>query len=1136
MSERVPAGEVELWAGDDRTALECYRALASIVDGGIVQLDVDDRIVAIDDSLLDSTGYDRDAILDEHVSRLLSPSDADRFERSVRSAGHADGTNDRRLTLSVRTADGSTVPHEVRLHPVHLDGEVRGTVAVASEVDRVDGRTETHRPTDALGPITGVLEEADVGVFVLDDEFRVEWTNDAAERYFGLDRDEVLGRDKRRVIDETVRERLADPEAFEETVCATYDDNSYVECFECRVTPGDDREERWLEHRSKPIESGPYAGGRVELYYDVSEQRRRARQLRRLNEAVTEWLAGDSRREIATTATTHIREILGLEINGIYLFDSDAKTLRAVSLSEPATRLFDDAPAFEEGEGIAWNVYDSGEPEIYADVTTAPDVFNPETPIRSEICLPIGDHGVVLVGSRERGAFDEGDLSLAKIAASSLAVTFDRIRHEETIERERAQTEQLFRTAPVAITVEDADGRTVRANDRARELLADAAFESSLSPSERVRRTGTAVFDEELVLEDATGGRSWVSMNSAPVFDADGSIERVITVGEDVTALKEHERRLERRKAELQTELGEIFGRVSDAFYAVDDDWNVTHVNERAAEIVGRSEADVLGRNLWDVHPGAETGPFRDAFERAMDEQVHVSFETYVASLDAWLEFDAYPSDTGLSVYFRDRTERKTRERELLTYETIVETVEDGIYVIDENDRFTSVNEAYTELTGYARDEIVDEHASLVVDEEVVQLARELAVDDAVGPTIETELETRGGDRVPIEATVTAVRAGEGDDEFERIGVVRDVTERKERQRRLEESEERYRTLAENFPNGLVALFDDELRYTAAGGQLAGELEIDRREAIGQTIHERYPDDLAGEIEPHFRAALAGEERAFEVTDHGRHFSAHTLPVRTDGDDPVGMLVLQDVTERREYERRLEESNERLEQFAYAASHDLQEPLRMISSYLQLLERRYGDRLDDDGREFLGFAVDGAERMRSMIDGLLAYSRVETQGQPLEATDLEAVLESVLEDLQVSIDEHEAEVAVDSLPRVEGDASQLRQVFQNLIGNAIEYSGDEPPRVSVDAAKNGDREWVISVRDEGIGIDPDDIERVFDVFQRLHTHDEHPGTGIGLALCERIVERHGGEIWIDAEPGEGTTVSFTLQSADRRRT
>ena len=229
----------------------------------------------------------------------------------------------------------------------------------------------------------------------------------------------------------------------------------------------------------------------------------------------------------------------------------------------------------------------------------------------------------------------------------------------------------------------------------------------------------------------------------------------------------------------------------------------------------------------------------------------------------------------------------------------------------------------------------------------------------------------------------------------------------------------------------------------------------------------------------------------------------------------------------------LEQSNERLEQFAYAASHDLQEPLRMVSSYLQLIEERAGNELTEETEEFLEFAVDGADRMSNMIKGLLAYSRVDSTGEPLEPVDLDEVMADVRRDLEIQITEHDAEVTIGELPHVRGDETQLGQVFQNLVRNAIQYSGDEPPRVHISAERIG-TEWEISVHDEGVGIDPAEQDRIFDVFKRLTPRSEHPGSGIGLALCERIVERHGGEIWVDSAPGEGSTFSITLPAVGGR--
>ena len=218
-------------------------------------------------------------------------------------------------------------------------------------------------------------------------------------------------------------------------------------------------------------------------------------------------------------------------------------------------------------------------------------------------------------------------------------------------------------------------------------------------------------------------------------------------------------------------------------------------------------------------------------------------------------------------------------------------------------------------------------------------------------------------------------------------------------------------------------------------------------------------------------------------------------------------------------------------QFAYVASHDLQEPLRMVASYTQMLARRYAGKLDDDADEFIGYAVEGATRMRQLINGLLAYSRVDSRAGPFGPVDCELLLIEAILSLRAQIEENGAEVTHDPLPTVMGDGLQLRQVFQNLISNAIKYRGDAPPRVHVTARMAG-REWVFTVRDNGIGLDPQFADRIFVIFQRLHGRAEYPGTGIGLALCKRIIERHGGRIWVESRPGAGATFAFTLPAAE----
>ena len=245
-------------------------------------------------------------------------------------------------------------------------------------------------------------------------------------------------------------------------------------------------------------------------------------------------------------------------------------------------------------------------------------------------------------------------------------------------------------------------------------------------------------------------------------------------------------------------------------------------------------------------------------------------------------------------------------------------------------------------------------------------------------------------------------------------------------------------------------------------------------------------------------------------------------------------VIFMDVTARKHAEAQLqrtiadlERSNTELEQFAYIASHDLQEPLRMVSSYTQLLDQRYGEQLDDKAKKYIHYAVDGAVRMQTLINDLLAYSRVGSQSRPPTATDSLAALNAASQNLTTLIEESQSLITHDTLPTLHADPSQLALVFQNLLSNAIKFRGSEPPRIHVSAKKILGH-WLFSLKDNGIGIEPQHAQRVFVIFQRLHTRAEYPGTGIGLAVCQRIITRHGGKIWFDSTLGQSTTFFFTL--------
>jgi len=289
---------------------------------------------------------------------------------------------------------------------------------------------------------------------------------------------------------------------------------------------------------------------------------------------------------------------------------------------------------------------------------------------------------------------------------------------------------------------------------------------------------------------------------------------------------------------------------------------------------------------------------------------------------------------------------------------------------------------------------------------------------------------------------------------------------------------------------------------------------------------------------PHAQTIVDGKEHTVELHEPGLggDFLVTTTPLLDAGGKLIGSVhVARDITDRKRAEGELKStalelarSNQDLEQFAYVASHDLQEPLRMVTGHLSIIQDRLGDTLDETTRQSMFFALDGASRMQAMISDLLTYCRAGRKTEGFLPIDMETVLTVVLDNLAAAIADAAALVEHDPLPTVKAEQSQVIQLLQNLIANAIKYQpAGQAPRIKVSAARDQDA-WVLSVRDNGIGIKPEHLDRVFMIFQRLHSREQYPGTGIGLALCKRIVEFHGGRIWVESQPGKGSTFFFTL--------
>jgi PAS domain S-box-containing protein len=650
----------------------------------------------------------------------------------------------------------------------------------------------------------------------------------------------------------------------------------------------------------------------------------------------------------------------------------------------------------------------------------------------------------------------------------------------------------------------------------------------------------------------------------------------------------------ERKLAEIAVKNSEK--RFKDLFYSSpegvfvqDFDGIIYDLNEAGAELYGYSREEMIGKNINDLSPPEDVEMFRMKHTGLTMGKVG-SFEVIVYHKDghevptavriAVIEYNDRPA---LLIHARDITDRvryqetlrqmnlnleekvKQRTKELESLNTklqkevsfrkdiekeieqqkdflrmLIDMNPNLIFVKDREGRFVLVNEAFArfyntvprEMIGRLSSDFsmdaselntfVEQDTQVIKQNEVLAFSDMKLINKSTGRNMYLQIVKR-----PIRSL--------NDNSTNILGIVNDITEIKNTEELLKQSEQLYRQIARNVPKSAILIFDKELRFVLAEGPLIGVITPPKEQVEGKTIYEATGPESLPARERRYKAVLKGESLAEQFEEGGRSLLTNVLPIKDDqGNIIYGMAIVLDITDLKMAQKELEEkasnlkrSNEELERFAYVASHDLQGPLRTITSYLQLLEQRYFASLGQDAKDFIAFSVSGAKRMQQLITDLLNYSRLNSAPRPYQHVNLNDLVFVVTKNLESAIRSKGAIIEYSNLPVLFAEQYQLTQMLQNLIDNAMKFVKGRTPHIRI-ACTETDDFWQISVSDNGIGIPNEFKDKIFLIFQRLHTESEYPGTGIGLAICQKVAELHDGRIWFESEYEHGTTFYVTI--------
>src|SRR6202049_4777609 len=664
-------------------------------------------------------------------------------------------------------------------------------------------------------------------------------------------------------------------------------------------------------------------------------------------------------------------------------------------------------------------------------------------------------------------------------------------------------------------------------------------------PDEILRETAaTGRHEEQGVRVRKDGSRFLASVTFTALRDLDGNLFGYCEISHDLSESKE-----------AGAKYRGLLEAAPDAIVVVNQGGEIVLLNMQAEKQFGYHRDELVGQEVKNIIPEGFAERILADGLRSVEDALAQQIGTGIELTGRRKNGSEFPIEIMLSplesaegilvtAAIRDISVRKGAERHLAQmegrYRGLLEAAPDAMVVVNQGGEIVLLNLQAEKQFGYSRDELVGQKVKNIIPEGFAErlIADDLrSVEDALAQQIGTGIELiarrKDGSHFPIEIMLSPLESSEG---ILVTAAIRDISERKE-------TEAKYRGLLEAAPDAMVVV-NQGGEIVLLNLQAEKQFGYRRDELVGQKVKNIIPEGFAERlIADDLRSAedALAQQIGTGIELTGRRKDGSEFPIEimlSPLESADGILVtaaIRDISVRKSSEERLvktvgelKRSNDELQQFAYVASHDLQEPLRMVASYTQLLAQRYKGRLDSDADEFIGFAVDGCNRMQGLIQDLLVYSRAGTSGKSFREISSEGALNEGLTNLRITIEQSGAVVSHDPLPAIRTDETQLTQVFQNLVGNAIKYRSAEVPRVHVSATKNENSEWIFSVRDNGLGIDPQYFERIFILFQRLHPQNEFEGTGIGLAVSKKVVERLGGRIWVESQPGKGSTFYFSL--------